>query len=303
MENNDFEFKPLPQIPGLTTPPEAAPDAGPGGQGPVPAGFNERFVAYVIDALPFVLLVYATLKPALRSGLLSPDPSGQYYKWKLLWICPYIIYETIFSSGGRATLGKWLMSIRVRAAEGGNLSVPRAFVRAVSYFLSSGTMNLGYIMALFTSEKRALHDMTAGSRVVSIKERGDVASGLVLAVSWGLMAIFLGSWLNKTVLRITPSEKRQIVTAHRTITKLAKLEEIYMRQEGHYTNDLRRLADLTGNLNAVRSELYKTLEPDTLSIASNGRRFQITAKARNWRHTEVQVSSKVDAPPPRELAP
>lgn len=302
MENNDFEFKPLQQIPGLTAPPEAAPDDGPGPEGPVPAGFNERFVAYVIDALPFVLLIYWTLKPAVKAGLVSPTSGGE-LKWKLLWIAAYIVYETVFSSGGRATLGKWLMNIRVRAADGGDLSVGKAFVRSVSYFLSSGTLNLGYLMALFTNNKRALHDLVAGSRVVSIKERGDVAAGLVLAVSWGLMAIFLGSWLNKTVLRITPSEKKQIVTAHRTISKLAKLQEIYMQQEGRYTNDLKKLADLTGNVNAVRAELYKTLEPNTLAIASNGRRFQITAKARNWRHTEVQVSSSVDAPPPRELMP
>jgi len=302
MENNDFEFKPLPQIPGLTAPPEADVDDGPRPEGPVPAGFNERFVAYVIDALPFVMMIYWTLKPAIKSGLVSPSSGGE-LKWKLVWVAAYVVYETVFSSGGRATLGKWLMNIRVRAADGGDLSVGKAFIRSVAYFLSSATLNLGYILALFTNNKRALHDLVAGSRVVSIKERGDVAAGLVLAVSWGLMAIFLGSWLNKTVLRITPSEKRQIVTAHRTISKLAKLEEIYMQQEGRYTNDLKKLADLTGNVNAVRAELYKTLEPNTLAIASNGRKFQITAKARNWRHTEVQVSSKVDAPPPRELRP
>lgn len=302
MENNVPEFKPLPPItpltPGAAEDQEARPVQSP--EGPAPAGFNERFVAYVIDALPFVLMIGWTLKPAVNAGLIAP---GSSFKWKLLWIALYIIYETIFSSGGRATLGKWIMNIRVRAADGGNLSVGRAFVRSCSYFLSSATLNVGYLMALFTVNKRALHDMTAGSRVVSLKERGDVAEGLVLALSWGLMAIFFGSWVNKTVLRITPSEKRQIVAAHRTISKIAKLEEIYMQQEGRYTNDLRKLANLTGNVNAVAAELYKTLEPNTLVISSNGRKFVITAKARNWRHTEVQVVSKVDAPDPLELNP
>ena len=74
-----------------------------------------------------------------------------------------------------------------------------------------------------------------------------------------------------------------------------------MRREGRYTNDLRKLADLTGNVNAVRAELFKNLQPETLVIASNGRRFRITAKARNWRHTEVEVSSAVDAPAPSML--
>jgi uncharacterized RDD family membrane protein YckC/uncharacterized protein YjhX (UPF0386 family) len=291
MENNDLEFKPMPEIPGL----EDA--AAPAEEGPVPAGFNERFVAYVIDSLPFVLLTYATLKMAVKAGLF-PYTSGNEWGWKFLWMGLYIIYEAVFSSGGRATVGKWLMNIRVRAADGGDLSFGKAFVRALAYFLSSATFNLGYLIALFTNNKRALHDFVAGSRVVSIKGRSDWGDGLVLALSWGLMVILAGTWLNNTVLKITPSEKKQIVAAHRTISKLATLELIYMRREGRYTNDLRKLADLTGNVNAVRAELFKNLEPETLVIASNGRRFRITAKARNWRRTEVQVSSAVDAPVP-----
>lgn len=291
MENNDLEFKPLPEIPGQED------SAAPAYEGPVPAGFNERFVAYVIDALPFVLLTYATLKMAVKGGLF-PYTSGNEWLWKFLWMGLYVVYEAVFSSGGRATVGKWLLNIRVRAADGGDLPFGKAFVRALAYFLSSATFNLGYLIALFTNNKRALHDYVAGSRVVSIKERSDWGDGLVLAFSWGLMVMLAGTWLNSTVLKITPSEKRQIVAAHRTISKLGTLQMIYMQREGRYTNDLRKLADLTGNVNAVRAELFKNLEPETLIISSNGRRFQITAKARNWRHTEVQVSSSVDAPEP-----
>lgn len=292
MENEDFKFTPLPgqedlgEVPGLL-----------GEDGPAPAGFNERFVAYVIDAFPFVAGTHLTMTAAVNAGFVTRTTAGE-WKWKLLWTGAYIIYETIFSSGGRATLGKFLMRLRVRAADGGDLSVGRALARAFSYFLSSATLDLGYLMALFTPQHRALHDYVAGSRVVSLRERSDLANGLVLAVSWGLMAIFIGSWLNQTVLKVTPAEKKQIFAAHRTISKLGKLEEIYYKQEGHYTNDLKRLADLTGNVNAVRAELYRTLTPNTLEIASNGRRYKITAKARNWRKTEVQVAS-----PPKAAAP
>lgn len=291
MENNDLEFKPLPEIPGIEETADAAPE------GPQPAGFNERFVAYVIDALPFVLLTYATLKVAVAAKLF-PYTSGNEWLWKFLWMGLYIVYEALFSSGGRATVGKYLLSIRVRATDGGDLPLSKAFVRAFAYFLSSATFNLGYLVALVTKDKRALHDFLAGSRVVSIRERSDWGNGLVLALSWGMMVILAGTWLNNTVLKLSPSEKAQIIAAHRTISKLAKLEEIYMQREGRYTNDLRKLADLTGNVNAVRAELFKNLQPDSLTISSNGRKFLITAKARNWRKTEVQVVSRVDAPPP-----
>jgi uncharacterized RDD family membrane protein YckC len=284
MENEEFEITPLPGQEALGEAPAAF------AEGPAPAGFNERFVAYVIDAFPFVAATHLTMGAAVKAGIISRGTAGE-WEWKLLWTGVYIVYETIFSSGGRATLGKFLMNLRVRAADGGNLSFGKALVRAFSYFLSSFTLDIGFLMALFTPQKRALHDYAAGSRVISLRERGDLANGLVLAASWGLMAIFMGSWLNQTVLKITPSEKKQIFAAHRTISKIAKLEEIYLRREGHYTNDLKRLADLTGNVNAVRAELYRTLTPDSLAIASNGNRYLITAKARNWRRTEVQISS------------
>ena len=291
MENENFNF--VPQASAMVR--EDGAPAGFIAEGPEPAGFNERFLAYVIDAFPFVAGTYLSLNAMVRAGILSYT-AGNEWKWKLLWIGAYVVYETALSSGGRATVGKLIMNIRVRAQDGSDLSVGRAFVRALAYFLSSATLNLGYLAALVTPRKRALHDYVAGSRVISLRERGDLANGLVLALSWGLMAILIGSWLNQTVLKVSPAEKRQIIAAHLTISKLAKLEEIYLRREGHYTNDLRTLADMTGNVNAVRAELYKTLEPGTLAIASNGRKYLITAKARNWRKTEVQVASQSAAP-------
>lgn len=292
MENEDFNFTPQAESMGRSggVPSEFLQE------GPAPAGFNERFLAYVIDASPFVAGTYLSLNAMIGAGVISYTPANE-WKWKLLWIGAYIVYETALSSGGRATLGKLIMNIRVKANDGGDLSVGRAFVRSLAYFLSSATLNLGYLAALVTPNKRALHDYVAGSRVISLRERGDFAGGMVLALSWGLMAIFMGAWLNQTVLKLSPSEKSRIIAAHRTISKLARLEEIYRKREGHYTNDLKTLADLTGNVNAVRAELYRTLEPGTLTIASNGRKYLITAKARNWRKTEVQVVSEASTAP------
>jgi len=262
-------------------------------QGPQPAGFSERFLAYVIDALPFLGANYLTVT-ALAAG--HSLRSGQMLRIQLAWLGVYIIYEAVLSSGGRATLGKYLLNLRVVAKDGGPLSFSRAVARAFSYFISSGLLNIGYIIALFTGENRALHDYISGSKVVSLKERGDVADGLVLALSWALMAALGGMWLNNNVLKLSPAEKAQIITAHRTITKLGILEEFYMRENGHYTNDLKRLASLTGNVDAVRTELLKNLEPESLVITSNGRNFIIEAQARNWRKTHIDVKSRIAAP-------
>lgn len=259
--------------------------------GPVAAGFNERFLAYLTDTLPFVAVCYGSFSLLVKKGLLGYSERS---KWILLWILVYLVYETILSSGGRATFGKFLMSIRVKAASGsGNLGFFRALLRALVYFLSAAFLPLilGFLMALFTRNKRALHDYIAGSRVVSLRERGDMADGLILALSWALIAVFCGSWINQRVLKMTPFEKRQVITAYRTISKLGVLERFYFKENGHYTNDLKRLAAITGNVNAVRVELIKNLAEDSLSIASDGREYVITARARNWRKTEVSVAS------------
>lgn len=259
--------------------------------GPRPAGFNERFIAYVIDALPFVLAAYWTMGMMISSGNLSNTTGGQ-LRWKLVWIALYLVYETWLSSGGRATVGKLIMGIRVKDKDGSDLSVPKAFFRSLGYFVSATPLNLGYVVALFTPNKRALHDYIGGSRVISVKERGDFAQGAVFAVSWALMLFFGVTWLNQTFLAMTPSEKRLVAQARRGVNAVAKLEEMHMDSYGVYTDDIRRLAAMSGDVNRFRRELMDCIDPSSLVIATDGSEYVVKAKARNWRKTEVAASSQ-----------
>jgi len=254
------------------------------------AGFNERFLAYLIDTLPFVFLSYYTLTFAIKMKYFTYSSSLE-IKWKIIWSVIFIIYETIFTSGGRRTLGKKIMGIRVISKDGNNLNFFKAFIRAIGYFISSFTLNLGYLIALTNSKRISLHDFLASSVVVKTKEKSPFIEGLILTLSWCLMAFFIANWANRTILNPTPAEKKQINEARRTIAKLAKLQEIHYRKYGFYTNDLKRLAELTGNIKAVRYELAKTLEKGSLEIASDGKSFIISARAKNWRKTKVQITS------------
>ena len=260
-------------------------------EGPDAAGFNERFLAFLIDALPFVAACYASFALLTKMGALGYSASVE-SKWKLLWVLAYLVYQTVFSSGGRTTLGKHIMGLRVQSAAGPeDIGVFSAFLRAAAYFLSVFTLNAGFLLALFTSDKRALHDYIGGSRVVSLRERSEAADGLIITLSWALIAVFCGFWINQNVLKMPTAEKLQVLAAHRTISKLGVLEKVHLGRYGYFTNDLKRLAWMTGNINAVRAELSKNLAEDSLVIASDGRGYTITAKARNWRKTEVQVAS------------
>jgi uncharacterized RDD family membrane protein YckC len=273
--------------------PEAV--GGQGGQaeepaeGPVPAGFSERFLAYFVDTAPFV--AGAPLSYSFLNGTGAAVYLPSELKWKLMWIAAYVLYETALTSGGRATVGKLLLGLRVRSSDGSELSVPRAFLRAIAYFISSAPLNLGYLLALATPGNRALHDYISGTRVVSVSERGENAGIAIAAVSWALMAMLTGTWVKHNFIDLTPSEKRQVELARTTVAKVATLEEIHKRKYGAYTEDMKRLAALTGNPVAVRNEIIRTIEPDTLSLATNGRDYIITARARNWHRTTVSMES------------
>lgn len=254
------------------------------------AGFNERFLAYLIDTLPFVLLTYTTFTFAVKYNYIVFTQKNETV-WKLLWIALFILYEIIFTSGNRRTLGKKIMGIRVLKKDGSYPTVFSAFFRVTGYFISSFILNLGYIMAAFTPNKRALHDYMAGTIVVRTKSKTSAQETLILILSWAFIAFFVGSWINRTVIKISPYEKKQIEAARRTVNKIARLEEIHYRKYGFYTNDIRRLAALTGNVKAVRYEISKTLAPDSLSIASDGKVYIIKARAKNWRKTKVEISN------------
>ncbi len=294
MDVEDFEFKPpSPGGPAGPALPEQAP-AEPETQDLAPAGFNERFLAYAVDVAPFFFGAYFSFSLLLKNGAVDYSASTE-LKWKLLWTAAFVLYETIFSSGGRATLGKYLLGIRVVHADGENyLSVPGALVRVLGYALSSVFLSLGFLMALFTRNNRALHDYISQSRVISVKQRGEMGDGLVLALSWAIMAILIGSWGKQAFVKPNPEETAQIMAARTTVNKLATLEEIHKAKYNAYTDDIKRLAFLTRNLEAVRRELAKNLAPDTLAIASDGRVYIITAKARDRRQTTVRRES---APP------
>ena len=55
---------------------------------------------------------------------------------------------------------------RVVNADGSKVSYAKAFARSLAEYLSIVTLFIGYILAAFDSEKRALHDRVCGTRVV-----------------------------------------------------------------------------------------------------------------------------------------
>lgn len=167
-------------------PPETPPRAAPG-------GFWRRLVAVMLDGIivgmlqiPLSLVELVVEKFLIGSpdanslqGISDPQElfarlaSGGFFKvgatyvlFMLLRFAVTCIYVGWFYSRKGATPGKMVLDLRVVDAEtGAYLSFWRAVLREVSRFLSAAIFFIGYLMVAFRSDKRALHDLIAGSRV------------------------------------------------------------------------------------------------------------------------------------------
>ncbi len=145
-------------------------------------GFWIRFVARVIDGiinvilrLPFLLLfglgVGGLGRGAglgeVRGGLLfGPAMAGIFGISTLIGLAIGVAYEVYFLSAHGATPGKMALGLKVIRADGGAISPMLALARFFASWVSAIILLIGYIMAAFDAEKRALHDRICETRVI-----------------------------------------------------------------------------------------------------------------------------------------
>ena len=79
------------------------------------------------------------------------------------------------SSARQATPGKAALGLRVTDADGGRAPFGRVLARFLAGAPSWALLHLGHAMAAWTRDRRALHDLVAGTRV---ELRDDVAAAL-----------------------------------------------------------------------------------------------------------------------------
>ena len=76
------------------------------------------------------------------------------------------LYEGVFLSRFSATPGKMALNLKVVRSNGGPISLGRGFSRYFAKVLSGIILGIGFIMAGFDSQKRALHDILCDTRVI-----------------------------------------------------------------------------------------------------------------------------------------
>ena len=140
------------------------------------AGFWIRFGAKIIDVLILTAVQWAILLPlgmvAFSSFATNPTEGATASPFLLMGLQQLIgiiipaAYTTFFLGRFGATPGKMACGLRVVTPEGGKISYLRALGRNFAEWISAIILGIGYIMAAFDTEKRALHDRVCSTRVV-----------------------------------------------------------------------------------------------------------------------------------------
>ena len=132
-------------------------------------GFWIRFVAKFIDGL-IIGVVNLLISFLISLPITSPnDPSSALIAGGVSTLANFafaIAMTTWFLGKFGATPGKMAFGLVVVHPDGRSISYGRAFGRYFAELLSSLILGIGYIMAAFDDEKRALHDRICDTRVV-----------------------------------------------------------------------------------------------------------------------------------------
>jgi uncharacterized RDD family membrane protein YckC len=140
----------------------------PAAEGIAPAGIFSRVVAVGIDLMVLaavdVLVLYFTMQICgLTAADLGVLPKAPLLAFFFLQNGGYFV---AFTAGGQ-TLGKMAMGIKVISTGAREqVDVPHSLLRTALWLLLAIPGGLGFVTALFSSERRGLHDLFAGTRVI-----------------------------------------------------------------------------------------------------------------------------------------
>ncbi len=134
------------------------------------AGLASRFTAYVVDiGVATGVFTLAVAGTAFVAGILISHPVSWnrtnivvvvlYFAWLFL----YFAYS--WGASGK-TLGMACLGVKVVSAEGADTTARQAVVRTLAFPLSFLCFGLGFLGIVLQRDRRALHDLIAGTAVV-----------------------------------------------------------------------------------------------------------------------------------------
>jgi len=126
-----------------------------------PAGFWIRAGAVLIDV---VLVMTAEAAFGFLMWALTEDRLAVAASRAFRFLASPCYFVFLHWARGQ-TVGKMVFRVRVVSRDGGPLSFGQSALRHLGSWLSAVILGLGYLLAGFRADKRALHDLIAGTRV------------------------------------------------------------------------------------------------------------------------------------------
>lgn len=249
------------------------------------ARFSDRFVAYLLDTLPFGAGAAATVWVVLVPLAKAPTP-------ELLaligaaWITMVFAYQLVGNLKG-GTIGKRLLGLRVIARDGGTPDFARSLIRALVWLLGTTAGSFGFLVALFNRENRTLHDYASGTVVVEAY-RKSAAEGAVLFLAGALGVIgMFGFQIYTGWARPTPRDRDAVTKANVGMAVIAQVQEAYKAKNGTYATSIEQLAEASGDPAEFRIGMSMLFMPEPFKMEAGNRGWRIRARARDRRRTPV----------------
>ena len=136
------------------------------------AGFWIRALAYIIDGAIIEVIRSIVLIPLGLSMLDYPFASPWVFthlgEAKVASVIVSLSYFVYFWTQYGATPGKMLLKLKVVTPSGALITPGQAVIRYFAQILSWIILGIGFMMAGWDEEKRALHDRIADTRVIRV---------------------------------------------------------------------------------------------------------------------------------------
>jgi uncharacterized RDD family membrane protein YckC len=132
------------------------------------AGGASRLIGYVIDIIIVTtsFAVGAAVVEYIVSRVfpveLDLDDSAPWIAATALGVWSFVYFAYSLATTGR-TVGKAIVGTRVYRADGSDLGAGRAVVRVLAMSLSFALLCVGFMFILVRKDRRALHDLIAGT--------------------------------------------------------------------------------------------------------------------------------------------
>ena len=136
------------------------------------AGFWVRVVASIIDG---VINYLFSIGVTMLAGMAGVNRASTFSSWnaatcglQLFLALVGLAYDVLFVGALGATPGKLALRLRIVRPDGGRVTYGRAFGRYFGKLVSAIILGIGFVMAAFDEEKRALHDRICDTRVIRV---------------------------------------------------------------------------------------------------------------------------------------